>query len=88
LAQNDALYKEIITEKYISLLGHLEVFNDMRRSGYGSFAAMQNWQVVGVTPNVGTTIPQRFLIAQVEINSNSNAAGSLKGLFDKTAVFQ
>lgn len=88
IPQNDALYREIIEEKYVSLVGQLEVFNDMRRSGFGSFSGMQNWEVVGVTPNTGSTIPQRFLIPQVERNANPGAPTDLPGLFDKTAIFQ
>lgn len=82
-----ALYREIIEEKYVSLLGTLEVFNDMRRTGFGDFATQQNWEVIGVTPNTGSTIPQRFLIPQTEINSNTSTP-TPAGLFDKTAVFQ
>lgn len=87
LATNDALYREIIEEKYISLIGTLEVFNDMRRAGMGAFASEQNWQMIGVTPNSGSTIPQRFLYAQTELNANTSAPSSPPGLFDKTEVF-
>ena len=82
-----ALYREIIEERYVSLLGTLEVFNDMRRTGFGDFATQQNWEVIGVTPNTGSTIPQRFLIPQTEINSNTSTP-TPPALFDKTAVFQ
>lgn len=82
-----ALYREIIEEKYVSLLGTLEVFNDMRRTAFGGFSGQQNWEVIGVTPNTGTTIPQRFLIPQTEINSNTSTP-TPPGLFDKTEVFQ
>jgi starch-binding outer membrane protein, SusD/RagB family len=68
------------------LIGQLEVFNDMRRNGFGSFAGQQNWQVIGITPNAGTTIPQRFLIPQTELNSNTNVP-SPAGLFQRTDVF-
>lgn len=85
---DDALYREIIEEKYVSLLGTLEVFNDMRRMGFGAFAADQNWEIVGVTPNVGSDIPQRFLIPQTELNSNTSAPSTPPGLFTKTAIFQ
>jgi hypothetical protein len=88
IAVNDAIYREILEEKYISLLGTLEVFNDARRTGFGSFASQQNWQVIGITPNTGTQIPQRFLIPQTELNSNTSAPPSPPTLFEKTAVFQ
>lgn len=87
ISAESALYREIIEEKYVSLLGTLEVFNDMRRNGYGVFATQQNWQVIGVTPNTGSTIPQRFLIPQSEINSNTSTP-TPPGLFDKTEVFK
>lgn len=87
VSAESALYREIIEEKYVSLLGTLEVFNDMRRMGFGDFAGQQNWEIIGVTPNTGTTIPQRFLIPQTEINSNTSTP-TPPGLFDKTEVFQ
>jgi hypothetical protein len=82
----DALYKEIIVEKYISLLGELEVFNDARRNGFGSFSGVENWQVIGITPTTGTLIPQRFLYAQTELNSNTSTPNPPPGLFEKTEV--
>jgi len=87
LAPADALYREIIEEKYVSLLGTIEVFNDMRRNGFGSFSSKQNWAVLGITPNAGTEIPQRFIISQAEINSNTSAPRPTPGLFEKTEVF-
>lgn len=87
ISPESALYREIIEEKYLSLLGTLEVFNDMRRNGFGDFSGQQNWEVIGVTPNTGSTIPQRFLIPQTEINSNTSTP-TPPGLFEKTAVFQ
>jgi starch-binding outer membrane protein, SusD/RagB family len=88
LTAADALYREIIEEKYVSMIGSLEVFNDVRRKGFGSFASQQNWQVLGITPNSGAQIPQRFLIPQVEINSNTSAPQPSPGLFDKTKANQ
>ncbi len=86
VSPESALYREIIEEKYVSLLGHLEVFNDARRRGFGDFADQQNWQVIGITPNTGTEIPQRFLLPQTEINSNTSTP-TPPGLFEKTEVF-
>lgn len=87
LGVNEALYQEIIEEKYVSLLGTLEVFNDMRRYGFGALAGEQNWEVIGITPYSGTNIPQRFLIPQTEINSNTSTPQDLPGLFEETEVF-
>jgi hypothetical protein len=60
----------------------------MRRRGYGSFASQQNWQVIGITPNSGSEIPQRFLLPQDEINSNTNTPSPIPGLFERTSVFE
>jgi hypothetical protein len=86
ISAESALYREIIEEKYVSILGTLEVFNDMRRTGFGDFSGQQNWEIIGVTPNTGATIPQRFLIPQTEINSNTSTP-TPPGLFEKTPVF-
>lgn len=59
---SDALYKEILREKYCSLFGQIEPFCDVRRTG----------NVLNVPPKVGAKLPGRFLIPQVEINTNSN----------------
>lgn len=71
LSQNAALLKEIIEEKYVSLLGQVEQFNDVRRTK----------NLLGITPNTGANLPQRFLYPQSELNSNPNtpvqAAGAL-----------
>jgi hypothetical protein len=88
LTPADALYKEIIEERYVSLLGTMESFVDLHRKGMGSFAGKQNWEVLGLTPRTGSDIPQRFLVAQVEINSNTSAPRPSPGLFDKTEIFQ
>ncbi|MBL0745204.1 SusD/RagB family nutrient-binding outer membrane lipoprotein [Chryseolinea lacunae] len=83
----DALYREITEERYVSLLSTLDVFIDMHRKGFGSFAGQQNWQVIGLTPVTGTLIPQRFLIPQSEVNSNTSAPKPSPGLFDPTELF-
>ncbi|SHH93683.1 Starch-binding associating with outer membrane [Chryseolinea serpens] len=88
LDQNDALYREIVEERYISLLSSMDVFIDMHRKGFGAFASKQNWQVIGLTPVNGTTIPQRYLIAQVEVNSNTSTPRPSPGLFDVLQVFK
>jgi len=54
------LAKELATEKYISMYGHIEGFTDVRR--------MKNAQ--GVPANIGSSIPARFLFPQSEVNTN------------------
>ena len=88
LHPKDALYQEIMKEKYIALLGTMDVFVDLHRKGFGAWSGKQNWEVLGLTPNTGSTIPQRFLIAQVEVNSNTSTPRPSPGLFDVLQVFQ
>lgn len=71
----DNLYYEIILEKYASLVGQIEVFNDLRRTK----------NLIGLVPTNGTQLPERFLTPQDEIDGNPNAY--LSGtLFEPTAV--
>ncbi len=74
----DALLTEIIEEKYVSLVGQVEVFNDFRR--------LDN--PLGLTPTIGTRFPQRFLYPTDEVNSNSNFPSTNPGLFDATPINQ
>lgn len=75
--QNQALLKEILTERYLSFIGQLEQFNDVRRT--------KNY--LGIPPVKGTKIPQRFLYAQSEINTNPNTPPvSSTDLFKETPV--
>jgi hypothetical protein len=81
LAQDRALLREILEERYITFIGQIEGFNDVRRT-------LKETDVrVKVTPNRGTQIPQRFLYPQVEINTNRASVPSTGvGLFDATPV--
>ncbi|MGI4884840.1 MAG: SusD/RagB family nutrient-binding outer membrane lipoprotein [Janthinobacterium lividum] len=86
---NEALLKEILTEKYLSLIGQIEPFNDQRRArplAGGSVLAMS---VVGVTPKKGSVLPQRFLYPQIEITTNPNTPAQTNAdLFTPTSVNQ
>lgn len=82
LSQEDALLKEILEERYITLFGQIEAFNDTRRT-YDE----QNVRVQ-VPPNVGDELPQRFLYPQSEIDRNSNTPRPIPEFFDKTPVNQ
>lgn len=75
---DESLLAEIIEEKYISLVGQGEVFNDIRRTK----------NAIGVTPTIGSQLPQRFLYPQVEVNSNANTPSPIPGLFEVTPVNQ
>jgi hypothetical protein len=78
LSTGEALLAEIVEEKYVSLVGQVEVFNDMRR--------LDN--PLGLTPTNGSRFPQRFLYPTDEVNSNENVPSPLPGLFDATPVNQ
>ena len=71
-AQANLLY-EIYEEKYTSLVGQMEVFNDFRR--------LKN--PLGIAPKLGTVFPQRYLTPQDELDGNLNAPSPL-GLFEPT----
>ena len=76
----DALLREILEERYITLFGQVEVFNDTRRT--------ENETVVRVPvlPNVGALLPQRFIYPQSEIDRNNNAPNPIPDFFDKTPI--
>ncbi|MCT4622508.1 MAG: hypothetical protein N4A46_02710, partial [Schleiferiaceae bacterium] len=65
---------EILEEKYTSLVGQMEVFNDFRRT--------KNF--LGLTPKLGTAFPERFLIPQAELDGNTNAPNPPPGLYEPT----
>ncbi|MFH4966890.1 SusD/RagB family nutrient-binding outer membrane lipoprotein [Gaetbulibacter sp. M240] len=79
---DDALLREILQERYVTLFGQVEVFNDTRRT--------ENETVVRVpiTPNTGSELPQRFIYPQSEIDRNSNTPNPIPNFFDKTPVNQ
>jgi len=74
----EALLYEIVEEKYVSLVGQIEVYNDLRRTD----------NLLEIPPVSGSDIPQRFLIPQVEIDANSNTPSPVPGLMVKTPVNQ
>lgn len=72
------LLKEILTEKYLGMVGQIEPFNDLRRTG----------NLIGIPKKSSTAndIPQRLLYPQSEIDTNPNVPKPIPGLFIKTAV--
>ncbi|MFH6768849.1 SusD/RagB family nutrient-binding outer membrane lipoprotein [Gaetbulibacter aquiaggeris] len=78
-----ALLREIIEEKYVSMFGTLIPFDDVRR-----IRKTDNDISLPIPINFGSTYPERFLIAQDEINGNSNAPSPIPDLFVKTPVNQ
>ncbi|MCC2547000.1 SusD/RagB family nutrient-binding outer membrane lipoprotein [Hymenobacter sp. BT175] len=73
-----AMLKEILTEKYLSMIGQLEPFHDLRRTD----------NLIGVPKknSASPSLPQRLLYPQSEVNTNPNVPKPIPGLFDKTPV--
>lgn len=82
ISADDALLREILEERYITLFGQVEIFNDTRRTEGESVVRAP------VLPNVGSELPQRFLYPQTEIDRNVNIPDPLPSLFEKTEVNQ
>ncbi|SEA62211.1 Susd and RagB outer membrane lipoprotein [Flavobacterium gillisiae] len=80
---NKALLREIVEEKYVSCFGTLVPFDDSRR-----IRSTDNDIALPIPINSGTAYPERFLIAQDEINGNEFAPSPIPGLFVKTPVNQ
>lgn len=76
LATADALLHEILEEKYVSLVGQIEVFNDVRRTD----------NLLGFSAMVGTNLPERFLYPQDEIDTNPNMPNPIPDMFEPTSV--
>ncbi|MCA0154016.1 SusD/RagB family nutrient-binding outer membrane lipoprotein [Winogradskyella vincentii] len=73
---SNALLMEIVEEKYITLIGELQPFHDIRRTG----------NMLNVPPKTGATIPQRFIYPQIEVDANPNIPSPLPTLFDPTPI--
>lgn len=74
-SQANALLKEILEEKYVTLMGHIEAFNDLRRTD----------NFLEISPRGSQGFPQRFYVSQQELDSNDNRSET-KDLFSETAV--
>jgi hypothetical protein len=74
----EAFVREVQQEKYVSLYGQMEVFNEIRRTS----------NPFGLVPVGGvSSLPQRFLYSQNEVNSNTSTPNPIPGIFDKTTLF-
>ncbi|MDX1544420.1 MAG: SusD/RagB family nutrient-binding outer membrane lipoprotein [Christiangramia sp.] len=80
LSPEDALLREILEERYVTLFGLIEPFNDMRRTLNESNVR------VPVEPNTGNQLPQRFLIPQTEIDRNENVPNPIPDFFEPTDI--
>ena len=80
LSKESALLREILEERYITFIGQIEGFNDMRR-------VLKETEVrVPVTPNTGTVLPQRFLYPQIEVDLNTSTPNPIPSLFSVTTI--
>lgn len=82
LSADDALLREILEERYITLFGQIEVFNDTRRT------ENEGTVRVPVQPNTGSALPQRFLYPTTEIDRNPNVPMPVPGFFEPTPINQ
>ncbi len=62
-SQPNALLREILEERYVTLIGQIEGWNDMRRTG--NFLNLP-------LPSGKTDYPRRGLYSQIEVNTNPN----------------
>lgn len=81
-ATGNTLLKQILEEKYITLIGELVTFHDLRRTR--NFIGVPN-KPTGSTG--ASDFPQRFLIPQNEVDTNENVPASPGGVFDPTELF-
>ena len=80
ISADEALLREILEERYVTLFGQIEGFNDTRRT-YGETVVR-----VPVPPNTGSELPQRFIYPQSEIDRNNNIPNPIPGLFEVTLI--
>ncbi|MBS1663401.1 MAG: SusD/RagB family nutrient-binding outer membrane lipoprotein [Bacteroidetes bacterium] len=82
LSPDNALLANILEERYLTFVGQIEGFNDIRRTQKESAVT------VSVPPNTGSQIPQRFLYPQSEVDGNSSVPKPIPALFTATPVNQ
>lgn len=80
LSQENALLKEILEERYVTLFGLIQPFNDLRRTQNETDVR------VPVMPNEGNQLPQRFLYPQTEIDRNENTPTPIPNFFEPTDI--
>lgn len=80
LAQNRALLREILEERYVTFVGQIEGYNDLRRTFKEADIKTP------LTLNFGTQFPQRFLYPQFEIDMNTSTPSPIPGVFTPTPI--
>lgn len=78
-SSGEQLLKEILEEKYISLIASIQTFHDLRRT--------KNLLQIPFLGDEGKVHPERFLYPQIEMNTNSNFPG-LIDIYEPTPVNQ
>jgi len=79
MTQAEALLKEILEEKYVSLISNIEAYADLRRTE--NFAGIQDSEGEVLTMD---GLPQRFPIAQSEVTGNENVPDPIPGIQSTT----
>lgn len=82
LAQDRALLREILEERYVSFVGQIEGYNDLRRT------FKETDVKIPLPLNFGTQFPQRFLYPQFEIDMNTSTPNPIPGVFAPTPINQ
>jgi len=86
MSKQEALLKEILEEKYITLISNIEAYADLRRTE--NFIGVQDSDG-DVLPMEGDgALPQRFPIAQSEVTGNENAPDPIPGIQSTTPANQ
>ena len=80
IAQDRALLREILEERYVTFNGQIEGFNDLRRTFKETDIR------VNVPLNFGTQFPQRFIYPQFEIDINTSIPNPLPTIRDPTPI--
>ena len=80
-ASGNVLLKQILEEKYLTLIGELVTFHDLRRTR--NFIGVPN-KTTGSTG--ASDFPQRFLYPQSELDTNENVPNPLPEFFTPTAL--
>lgn len=66
---DDALLRTILEEKYISLIGQIQGYTDVRRTD----------NFIGVPGKLNGEVPSRFIYPRNELNANANAPSPVPG---------
>jgi starch-binding outer membrane protein, SusD/RagB family len=83
LTDYNALLREIIEERYVSLYGQIVPFNDFRRLAKTEAALRPSLPFNSPT---ATKYPERLIYAQTEINTNVNLPRPIPDVFQATEV--